>query len=82
MCLAIPARIVELSGAGATVDIGGNRRDADISLLDEVRIGDYVLLHAGFAITRMEEDDALETLKIWEKVSAAANMRPTDLPEE
>jgi len=71
MCLSIPARIVKLRGAVATVDVMGNRREADVSLVDEPKIGDYVLLHAGFAIEKMTAADAAESLKIWEELARA-----------
>ena len=69
MCLSIPAKIVKLDGNAATVDVMGNRREADVSLVDEPQLGDYVLVHAGFAIEKMTAEDAAETLKIWEEIS-------------
>jgi hydrogenase expression/formation protein HypC len=69
VCLSIPARIVELAGRLATVDVMGNRREADVSLVEEPQLGDYVLLHAGFAIEKMTAEDAAETLKLWEEIS-------------
>jgi len=71
VCLSIPAKIVELEGATATVDVMGNRREANVSLIAEPRLGDYVLLHAGFAIEKMSADDAAESLKIWEELANA-----------
>jgi hydrogenase expression/formation protein HypC len=69
VCLSIPAKIVELDGATATVDVMGNRREADVSLVEEPRIGDYVLVHAGFAIEKMSAEDAAESLKIWQELA-------------
>ena len=69
MCLSIPAKIVELKGTAATVDVLGNRREADVTLIDEPAVGDYVLLHAGFAIQTMSAEDAAESLKIWEEMA-------------
>lgn len=66
MCLAVPARIIELNGEDAVLDYGGVRRKANISMLSDVKIGDYVLVHVGYAISKMDEDDALVTLKLWE----------------
>jgi len=71
VCLSIPAKIVELEGNAATVDVMGNRREADVSLVEEPQIGDYVLLHAGFAIEKMTAEDAAESLKIWEEIARA-----------
>lgn len=71
MCLAVPARVVTLEGGVATVEVGGNTRQADVTLLDEVKVGDYVLLHAGFAIGRYDRDEALETLRALEDLARA-----------
>jgi hydrogenase expression/formation protein HypC len=64
MCLAVPVKIVEIEGNRATVDFAGNRRSAGLMLVPEAKVGDYVLLHAGFAITVLDEADALESLKL------------------
>ena len=69
MCLAIPARVTSISGTKAKVEIGGNVRDADLSLLDDVQVGDYVMLHAGFAISKYEEEEARETLDLWSELT-------------
>ena len=60
MCLAVPAKIIELDGVNATVDFGGTRRSAVVSFIDEPRIGDYVLVHAGFAIRKWSAEDVRE----------------------
>lgn len=57
MCLAIPARIVELDGDNAVVEIGGVRRKSNVSFIEDARVGDCVLLHAGFAIQKWTDDD-------------------------
>ena len=72
MCLAVPAEVVELDGNAAVVDIGGNQREANVALLEDVKIGDYVLVHAGFAISKYEREDALETLRLWDEVLKVA----------
>jgi hydrogenase expression/formation protein HypC len=69
MCLAIPARIVEIVDEEtriAKVEVGGVRRNVSLSLLEtgEGRIGDYVLIHVGFAMTVIDERAALETLRL------------------
>ena len=61
MCLAIPARIVELENDNAVVDAMGNRWKAKTTLLAEAKLGDLVLVHAGFAISLIDEEDAKET---------------------
>jgi hydrogenase expression/formation protein HypC len=64
MCLAIPVKVAKIKGTLAEVDMGGVRRQADIRLLKNVKVGDYVLIHAGFAIEKIDESRAHETLKI------------------
>ena len=61
MCLAIPARIVELEGDKAIVDAMGNRFRARTTLLEDTKIGDLVLIHAGFAISKVDEEEARKT---------------------
>jgi hydrogenase expression/formation protein HypC len=70
MCLAIPAKVIEREpdGKKAIVDFGeGTIRKINISLVD-VKKGEYVLVHAGFAIEVLDESDAIETLRIWEEI--------------
>ena len=61
MCLAVPARIVALDGDDATVDAMGNRFDTKMTLVPEAKKGDIVLVHAGFAIAQVDEEEAKET---------------------
>ena len=64
MCLAIPSRIVEKDGFRATVDVFGARREVNLMLLpEEAEVGDYVLVHAGFAIQNVDYDAAQESLE-------------------
>jgi hydrogenase expression/formation protein HypC len=76
MCLAVPGKITELRDGGgiamATVDFGGIRREACLAYLPESQVGDYVLVHAGFAITRLDEDEARRTLELLREMDAAA----------
>ena len=67
MCLAIPGKVVEIEGEHAIIDYGGTRRRANISLVD-AKVGDYVIVHAGFAIQKLNEKEAIETLKAWEEL--------------
>lgn len=64
MCLSIPARIVEISGNIADVSVGGTIIKAGLQMVEDTEVGDYILLHAGFAIQKISEEDALETLKL------------------
>ncbi len=68
MCLAIPAKIMNLRGSKASVDFGqGVLREVNVSLVD-ARVGDYVLVHAGYAIQIVEEKEALETISLWNSI--------------
>ena len=64
MCLAIPMKIKKIKGGKGVVEIGGTERQIGLDLLTEARIGDYVIVHAGFAIQKLDEQEALETLEI------------------
>jgi len=68
MCVSIPAKIITLHGDTAEVSVSGNTFRAGIQLLDEVREGDYVLLHAGFAIQKIDPGEAEETLKLFREM--------------
>ncbi|WXG42588.1 MAG: HypC/HybG/HupF family hydrogenase formation chaperone [Promethearchaeati archaeon SRVP18_Atabeyarchaeia-1] len=72
MCLAIPARVLEVKGDSAKVDFGnGTVRAVNVALLDNVRVGQYVIVHAGFAIQVMDEREAKKTLDLWEEMLQA-----------
>jgi hydrogenase expression/formation protein HypC len=71
MCLAIPARVMSITGDKAKVDFGEKvLREVIVTLVD-AKVGDYVLVHAGYAIQTMNEKDALETLSLWNEVLEA-----------
>ena len=71
MCLAIPAKIISITKDTAKVDFGeGVLREVNITLVD-AKIGDYVLVHAGYAIQIVDEADAQETLQLWNEILAA-----------
>jgi hydrogenase expression/formation protein HypC len=68
MCLAIPAKVVTVNKDKAKVDFGeGVTRDVNVALVN-VKVGDYVLVHAGYAIQVMDKEDALETLRLWNEI--------------
>ncbi|HKN19625.1 MAG TPA: HypC/HybG/HupF family hydrogenase formation chaperone [Dissulfurispiraceae bacterium] len=72
MCIAIPSRIVTISDMTATVDVYGARREVSLLLLPEdASIDDYVLVHAGFAIQKIDSDAAAEALKLIKELIAA-----------
>jgi hydrogenase expression/formation protein HypC len=73
MCLAIPGKIVEIvdeENSIAKVEVGGVRRNVNVGMLDreEARVGNYVLIHVGFAMTKIDEEEAKETLRILEEI--------------
>jgi hydrogenase expression/formation protein HypC len=74
MCLAIPARIVSIKGTLAEVEIEGMSTQADLSVLPDVKIGDYVMVHAGLAIQKYDEEEALANLalirELYERLAA------------
>ena len=70
MCLAVPAEIVEIREDDlALMDIGGARREVNVSLVDGVTAGDYVLVHAGFAIEKVDEAEARKTMDLIEELA-------------
>ncbi|WP_088186301.1 HypC/HybG/HupF family hydrogenase formation chaperone [Desulfosporosinus sp. FKA] len=71
MCLAIPAKIVSIDGVIAKVDMMGNERIISIDLVPEVKIGEYVLVHAGFAIGVVDDQSAKETEELLLEVADA-----------
>jgi len=72
MCLAIPALVVAIDALNATVDLAGVRKDISIALVPEVIIGDYVIVHVGFAIGVLDPDEALRTLALFAEFDAHA----------
>jgi hydrogenase expression/formation protein HypC len=77
MCLAIPAKVVKIQNGKAEVDFGeGILREVDVSLV-EVKVGDYVLVHAGYAIQVLSREEAEETLRLWrELLEAESSLQP------
>jgi hydrogenase expression/formation protein HypC len=71
MCLAVPGRVIEISGTTARVDFGGVTRDADLTLVPEVAVDSYVLVHAGFAIQVLNEEEAEETFSLFRDLARA-----------
>ncbi len=70
MCLAIPASVIRIYGEKAEVDIGGVRREASLALVADagIAVGDYVLVHTGYAIAKLKEEEAEDILKTWNEV--------------
>jgi hydrogenase expression/formation protein HypC len=74
MCLAIPARIEQVNGAdNAIVNLGGVRKEISLALVEDVVVGDYVIVHVGYALQKLDEDEALRTLALFAEVSELEN---------
>ncbi len=71
MCLAVPARVVEIGESSAVVEIGGVRREASLLLLDGVALGQWVIVHAGFAIAKLDPEEAERTLSLLAEIADA-----------
>ena len=69
MCLAVPVRVLQIDGIKASVELGGLVRQASIMLVPDTQVGDYVLLHAGFAIQKLDEREAEETLRLFTELA-------------
>lgn len=71
MCLAIPARVVQIfDGDQAVVDMGGVQKEVSLALLDDVSEGDYVIVHVGFALNRLDPEEAEKTLALFAEIGA------------
>jgi hydrogenase expression/formation protein HypC len=74
MCLAIPVRVVELlEGDAALVDVGGVRKQISLALVDDIVIGDYVILHVGYALQKLDAEEAAKTLALFAEMAADAD---------
>ena len=73
MCLSVPGRVIETDGACGKVDVAGNIVDTDFAFVPDAQPGEYVLVHAGFAIQRYDEAEALETLRLLQEVYEATH---------
>lgn len=71
MCLAVPSKIMNIRDGIAVIDVDGVRREASVLLLEDPRVGDYVIVHAGFAIHKIDEEEATETLRLLREALAA-----------
>lgn len=70
MCLAIPSKIVEINDQMAVIDVDGVRREASLLMLEDPQVGDYVIVHAGFAIQKIDEAAARESLQLLREAAA------------
>ena len=80
MCLAIPSRITRIQDQMATIDVEGVQREASLLLLEDARVGDYVIVHAGFAIKKLDEAAARETIRLLREAVAHADAKGKATP--
>jgi hydrogenase expression/formation protein HypC len=71
MCLAVPAKLISIEGDKGIVDYGGVKREVMLTLLRNVKVGDYVIVHIGYAIEVLNKKEAEKTLKLWREVLAS-----------
>ncbi len=69
MCLAIPMKVIAIEGNQALAEVGRTVYRANLDLLNDVHLGDYIIVHAGFAIEKLDEDAALESLAVWNEIA-------------
>lgn len=78
MCLGIPMQLVERDGNDGVAEAGGIRKNVRLDLIEDVCIGDYILIHTGYAIEKLDEREALETLELIKKVYRAGMTHDVD----
>jgi hydrogenase expression/formation protein HypC len=78
MCLSLPARIISIEGDMGQVSVGGVVFRAGLQMVEGVKVGDYVLLHAGFAIEKMKEEEAMETLRLLKEMEESTGRSDSD----
>jgi hydrogenase expression/formation protein HypC len=72
MCLAIPAQVVEISdGDNAVVNLGGVKKEISLALVEGVGVGDYVIVHVGYALNKLDPEEAAKTLALFAEMGAA-----------
>jgi len=68
MCLAVPMQVITIEGETATCEVDGVKREASLMMVEGVGVGDFVLIHAGFAIEKLDEEEARETLRLFREI--------------
>lgn len=75
MCVGVPMKVVSIDGDDIVAEVDGVRRSASLMMLgDEVKVGDFLIIHAGFAISRLDEDEARETIRLMKEVFSEEDM--------
>lgn len=73
MCLAIPAKVIEIEGDYAQVSLGGIKKEISLALVEDVSIGDYVLIHVGYALNKISPEEAQKTLELFAQAGLVDN---------
>jgi len=82
MCLAIPSKITQIDNHMAVIDVDGVRRECSLLLVEDAQVGEYVIVHAGFAISKIDEAAALETLALLKEAAALMDAKAGGQGEE
>ncbi len=72
MCLALPCKVVAIDGDNATIDVSGMKKDISLALIDDIAIGDFVIVHVGYALTRLDPEEAEKTLALFAEMGEQA----------
>lgn len=73
MCLALPGKIIEIQGKMGVIEMMGVRREVSLELIKDYKVGDYVLVHAGCAITKVDEEEAIKTIELFSEIKEMEN---------
>jgi len=76
MCLSVPAKVISIDGDTGKVSVGGSIIEIGLQLVENVKVGDYVLVHTGFALEKINADEAVETLKMLEELRINGESAP------
>ncbi len=79
MCLAIPGKIININGMSALVDFDGVQQNVIVALIQNPEVGKYVIVHAGYAIEMMNEEDAFEAIEQWKEIAEDQDLNLSDL---
>jgi hydrogenase expression/formation protein HypC len=74
MCVGVPMQVISIDGDQAMTEVDGVKREASLMLLDDVAVGDFVIIHAGFAISKLDEEEAREALAMMREVFTPESM--------
>ena len=75
MCVGVPMQVISMDGDNIVAEVDGVRRSASLMMLgDEVKVGDYLIIHAGFAISKLDEEEARETIRLMKEVFSEEDM--------